>query len=246
MKLDLTDKIVVITGANAGIGLAAVKLFLQEGAKVVGGSRNIQALKGLDSEHLLPVSVDLSVAGGPERFIRQAMEVFGKIDILVNNVGIAPIRSGFLSVDDMGWQTVLETNLMSMVRTTRAVLPHMIKQAGGSIVSVSSEVGHQPDSMLPDYSVSKAAILSLSKSISNEFGPLGIRSNVVSPGPIRTPLWDKPGGFADSLASSFNLDREAAIHHFTNNVRQLALGRIGSPEKLPRSLPFLRRPGLPS
>ncbi|KIL40924.1 hypothetical protein SD70_10925 [Gordoniibacillus kamchatkensis] len=239
MELRIKDKVVVITGASAGIGLAAAKLFLQEGAKVVGGSRSVSALERLGSDRLVAVSADLSTAEGPEAVVNKAVEAFGRIDILVNNVGIAPIRSGFLSVDDEGWRTVMETNFMSMVRATRAALPSMIRQKSGVIVSVSSEVGHQPDSMLPDYSVSKAAILSLSKAISNEFGPMGIRANVVSPGPIRTPLWDNPGGFADTLAATFGMSKEEAIVHFTKNVRQLALERIGTPEEVAAVIAFV-------
>lgn len=239
MDLQLEDKVVVITGANAGIGLAAVKFFLGEGAKVVGGSRSIHTLEQLASDRLTPVSTDLSKPEGSELLLQRAIEAFGRIDILVNNVGIAPLRSGFLSVDDEGWHSVWETNFMSMVRTTRAALPYMIKQKKGSIVSVSSEVGHQPDPMLPDYSVSKAAILSLSKAISAEFGPLGIRANVVSPGPTRTPLWDNPGGFADSLASAYGMNREEAVRHFTKNVRQLALERIGTPEEVASVIAFV-------
>jgi NAD(P)-dependent dehydrogenase (short-subunit alcohol dehydrogenase family) len=113
----------------------------------------------------LAISVDLSTRGGAERLIQFTIDKFGKLDILVNNVDIAPIRSGFLSVEDGDWDTVMNTNFMSMVRVTRAALPHMIQQKSGSIVSISSEVGQLPDAILPDYSVSKAAMLSLSKSI---------------------------------------------------------------------------------
>jgi NAD(P)-dependent dehydrogenase (short-subunit alcohol dehydrogenase family) len=149
------------------------------------------------------------------------------------------MRNGFLQVSDEDWNTVMNTNFMSMVRVTRAALPHMIKRKQGFIISISSEVGQLPDPMLPDYSVSKAAMLSLSKSIAQEFGPKGIRSNIVFPGPIRTPLWDQAGGFADGLADQYNMEKEEAIEHFAKNVRQLPLERLGKPEEVATVIAFL-------
>jgi NAD(P)-dependent dehydrogenase (short-subunit alcohol dehydrogenase family) len=239
MELGLKDKVVIVTGANAGIGLAAVKMFLAEGAKVVGGSRNIDSLQAIDSDRLIAVSTDLSTAKGCELIVRKAVETFGRLDILVNNVGAVQVRNGFLSVTDADWNWILETNFMSMVRVTRAAIPYMEQQKSGVIINISSEVGRQPDSLIPDYSVSKTAMTSLSKALSNEFGPKGIRVNVVSPGSIRTPLWDNPGGFADSLASEFKLDKEAAIGHFTKNVRKLPLERLGTPEETASLIVFL-------
>jgi NAD(P)-dependent dehydrogenase (short-subunit alcohol dehydrogenase family) len=161
------------------------------------------------------------------------------VDILVNNVGIAPAREGFLAVSDEDWTEVFQANLMSMIRTSRAALPHMIKKQNGSIINISSESGRQPDTILLDYSAFKTAMLSVSKALANEFGPQGIRVNTVSPGPTRTPLWDKPGGFADNLAQQFGMDKEQAIEHFAKDVRQLPLGRIGLPEEIAAVVLFL-------
>ncbi|BCJ88320.1 SDR family NAD(P)-dependent oxidoreductase [Effusibacillus dendaii] len=240
MDLGLKDKVVVVTGASLGIGLAITREFLREGAKVVGGSRRPDNLEKLGhAENLIPVSVDLSTPEGPDLIVDKAIEAFGKIDILINNVGIAPAREGFLSVSDEDWEDVLETNFMSMVRASRAALPHMIKQKSGVILNISSESGRQPDTILVDYSVSKAAMLSLSKALANEYGPMGIRVNAVSPGPTRTPLWDNPGGFAEGLAAQFGMDKEEAIVHFARNVRQLPLGRLGTPEEVASVVVFL-------
>src|SRR5258708_39504948 len=98
----------------------------------------------------------------------------------------------------------------------------MIEQGRAAIVSVASDVGRAPDRFFVDYSVSKGAVLMLSKAISIEFGPAGIRSNCVSPGPTRTRA---SGGFADSLAEEYGLDREQAIEHFVTEVRKLPLGK---------------------
>jgi NAD(P)-dependent dehydrogenase (short-subunit alcohol dehydrogenase family) len=239
MELGLKDKVVIITGANAGIGLAATRMFLSEGAKVVGGSRSIDALQALGSDQLAAVSADFSTAEGCDLIVRKAIEAFGKIDVLVNNVGMVQVRNGFLSVSDEDWNSMLEINFMSMVRISRAAIPYMAKQNHGVIINIASEVGRQPDSLIPDYSVSKTAMIGLSKALSNEFGSKGIRVNVVSPGSIRTPLWDKPGGFVDSLASEYNMEREEAIAYFTKNVRQLPLERLGTPEEAASLILFL-------
>ncbi|WP_180953785.1 SDR family NAD(P)-dependent oxidoreductase [Bacillus sp. T33-2] len=240
MKLGLENRVAVITGASAGIGLAIARGFLEEGAMVVGGSRTIISLEQLGyGDTLLPVPVDLSTPEGPVRLIQAAINKFGKIDVLVNNVGIAPSREGFLSVSDEDWTEMFETNLISMVRASRAALPHMIKQQSGSIINIASESGRQPDTILVDYSAMKAAMLSISKALANEFGPQGIRVNSVSPGPTRTPLWDKPGGFAEGLAEQFGMDKDEAIEHFAKNVRQLPVGRLGRPEEVAAVVLFL-------
>jgi NAD(P)-dependent dehydrogenase (short-subunit alcohol dehydrogenase family) len=240
MKLNLDNKVVVVTGASAGIGLAIARGFAEEGAKVVGGSRHTDSLRALGFEgQIVPVEVDLSTPEGPNRLVQKAVDTFGKVDILVNNVGIAPAREGFLAVSDEDWAEVFQANLMSMIRTTRAALPHMVKQQYGSIINISSESGRQPDTILLDYSAFKAAMLSVSKALANEFGPQGIRVNTVSPGPTRTPLWDNPGGFADNLAEQFGMEKEQAIEHFAKDVRQLPLGRIGLPEEIAAVVLFL-------
>jgi NAD(P)-dependent dehydrogenase (short-subunit alcohol dehydrogenase family) len=240
VELGLRDKVVVVTGASEGIGLAITRGFLKEGAKVVGASRHPASLEQLAGSHeVVPVVADLSKPEGAAMLVEKAIDKFGRVDVLVNNVGVAPAREGFLTVSDSDWEYVWQTNLMSMVRTSRAVIPHMVREKSGAIINISSESGRQPDTILVDYSVSKAAMLSLSKALANEFGPLGIRVNTVSPGPTRTPLWDKPGGFAEELAKQFDMNKDQAIAHFAKNVRQLPLERIANPEEIASVVLFL-------
>jgi NAD(P)-dependent dehydrogenase (short-subunit alcohol dehydrogenase family) len=238
MNYGMTDRVVVITGAGSGIGLASCRVVLEEGATVVAGDLDPSAAAAL-SDAVTPVSVDLSTPAGAEQLISAAVEAHGSVDVLVNNVGVFPFRESFLTVSDADWDALMNVNFYSMVRACRASLPHMIKQRRGAIVSVASDVGRAPDRFFVDYSVSKAAVLMLSKAISIEFGPSGIRSNCVSPGPTRTPAWDKPGGFADSLAEEYGLDKEQAIEHFAKDVRKLPLGKLGDPEDVARVIAFL-------
>ena len=239
MDLNLKCKVVVVTGAGSGIGLETVKSFVKEGAKVVAVDLNVSALRNFPSEQVIPVEVDLGKAEAGEQVAQAAIDSFGRIDILVNNVGIVPHREGFLSVTDDGWYRVMDVNFMSYVRLSRAAIPYMVKSGSGSIINIASECGRQPDIWLPDYSVTKAAILHLTKVLADEFGPQGIRVNAVSPGSTRTPIWDNPGGFGDDLAAQFGMEKEAAIEHFVKNVRKIPLGRLGAPKEIASVILFL-------
>jgi NAD(P)-dependent dehydrogenase (short-subunit alcohol dehydrogenase family) len=229
----LRDRVVVLTGGGSGIGLATTRLFVREGAHVVAGDLDTGQLKELEGEEtgrLVPIDVDLATAEGCDALVQRAIDEFGRLDVLVNNVGIFPYRDGFLSTSDEDWDHLMNLNFMSYVRCSRAAIPRMLEAGKGSIVHIASEDGRQPDVFLPDYSVSKAAVLMLSKILAEEFGP-AVRSNVVSPGPTRTPQWDIPGGFAERLAQKFGFDdKEAAIEHFAKTVRGLPMGRLGEPE----------------
>jgi NAD(P)-dependent dehydrogenase (short-subunit alcohol dehydrogenase family) len=239
MDTELTGRVVVITGAGSGIGLATARRFITEGARVVGADIEPEALKELPGE-VLPLTVDLREASAAQQVVDAAVAEFGGIDVLVNNVGLYPYRKeGFLSVSDAGWEEVLELNLFSAVRATRAVLPHMIEAGRGSLIHIGSEAGREPAPFFVDYCVTKAALINLSKSLSIEFGPLGVRSNVVSPGATRTPFWDAPGGFVDILADQFGMEREVALAHFVTEVRKLPTGRLGRPEEVASVIAFL-------
>lgn len=240
METGLEGKSVVVTGAGAGIGRATAALFSAEGARVVGGDLDVSGLEGAESVGRVEgFEVDLSSRDGCESLVAHAVEVNGTVDCLVNNVGIANPRESFLEITDEDWDWTFTVNFKSMVRCSRAALPHMVAQGKGSIVCLGSEVARQPDVFLADYSVSKAAVLSLAKIISMEFGAHGVRANAVSPGPTRTELWEKPGGFTDYLAKEFGMGREEAIDHFAKVVRNLPLGRIGAPEDVAAAIVFL-------
>lgn len=238
MELQLQDAVAVVTGAGAGIGLATVELLREQGAQVVAASRDPSAAGAVPGVEA--VAVDLSQPDGPARAVDAALSRWGRVDVLVNNVGQFPYRAeGFLSVADEEWDALFEVNLFSMIRACRAVLPGMVQRGRGSIVSVASDVGRSADPFLVDYGVTKAGMLMLSKALSIEFGPRGVRVNCVSPGPTRTKGWERPGGFTDALVDEYGMDRDAAVDHFAREVRGTPLGRLGRPDEVATAIAYL-------
>ena len=143
----------------------------------------------------------------PAEVVARAVEAFGGLDILVNNAGGPPPgvtlpRVGRSSTPtDADWRAMFEFNLFAAVRAIRAAIPLMLERGGGAIVNVSSGSARQPAPMNVDYGAAKAALNNLTKALSEEYGPQGIRVNTVSPGPVRTPWWTEEGGAADIIAA---------------------------------------------
>ncbi|MEO3786003.1 SDR family oxidoreductase [Actinocorallia sp. B10E7] len=201
MNLDLAARTAVVTGASRGIGLATVRTLISEGVRVVGAARTITP--ELKDSGAFPVSVDLGTPEGAAALMEQASAELGGVDFVVNNVGNGDAMepAGFLEIDEARWKDVFDVNLLSAVRVSRAALPGLIERRGG-IVNVSSIVARQPSAGTVDYSAAKAALVSFGKSLAEEFGPLGVRVNTVTPGPTRTPAWEEPGGFGSKLAAA--------------------------------------------
>jgi NAD(P)-dependent dehydrogenase (short-subunit alcohol dehydrogenase family) len=231
MDLHLKDKVVVVTGASRGIGLAIARAFVEEGARVVAGARNPRpALDDLAASHaLVPVAVDLATAAGVDELISTALERFGAIDVLVNNVGTASLRlGGLISVTDEDWLHTMNVNLLSAVRAARAALPALIA-SGGAIVNISSINAATPEPGLIDYSASKAALASFGKALSKEVSPHGVRVNTISVGPVPTDMLD---GQADRLAQALGVTREAALAQYVASVGGVATGRFTRPDEV--------------
>lgn len=232
MDLGLDGKVAVVTGASKGIGLAVVKALLAEGARVVAAARGTDGeLAGLARDGAVhPVAVDLAEPSGAQRLIDAAVDAYGGLDVLVNNVGaVKPRLGGFVSVTDEDWAWALAVNLMSAVRTTRAALPHLLARGAGCIVTVSSVNAFLPDPAIIDYTASKAALTNFSKALSKELGPKGIRVNTVSPGPVRTPLWVGEDGVAKSFGAAAGVSAEDVAERVAG---QAVTGRFTEPEEV--------------
>src|SRR5437868_10678989 len=210
MDLQLADKIAVVTGANKGIGLAVTKALVDEGAFVVAGSRSTDNLDGLDRVTAVPG--DLASSDGPAQLIARAIDEHGRLDVLVNNVGAVRIRlAGFLGTSDQEFEWSMQMNFFTGLRATRAALTPMLEQGSGAIVNVASvNAFFQPDAATIDYGAAKAALVNLTKTLAQEFGPHGIRVNAVSPGPVATDLWLGEQGVAATVAKATGVDADTA------------------------------------
>jgi NAD(P)-dependent dehydrogenase (short-subunit alcohol dehydrogenase family) len=241
MDFRLQNKVAVVTGASKGIGLAIVTALVQEGVRVVAASRgpSPELAEVMDRFSVLPVAIDLSTADGPVKLIERAVTAFGGVDILVNNVGGTQIQAGgFLSMDDDDWYRTFDMNVMSTVRTSRAVLPQMIERGSGVIINISSVNAHLPVTQIMNYCAAKAAANSVSKALAEEFGPKGVRINTVSPGTVLTPQWDSDGGNADIIGKAFGVDRETVLNELPK-VSNMTIGRIIQPAEIAALVVFL-------
>ncbi|MEU6867495.1 oxidoreductase [Streptomyces sp. NPDC046876] len=244
MDLELTDKVAVVTGASKGIGLAITEAFLREGVRVVAGSRSeTRELAAMRETYDVAFAAgDLATSEGVEALIQAAMEHHGKIDILVNNVGATKPRTDFLAIDDAQWQRGFDLNFFSAVRASRAALPHLLADGGGAIVNISSLNARMPFPMVVDYSAAKAALTSLTKALSEEFAPRGVRVNSIAPGPVRTPFWTAPGGFAETVAASAGTTAQEAMDVVVPQQTGITTGRFTEPQEVANLALFLASP----
>jgi 3-oxoacyl-[acyl-carrier protein] reductase len=226
LDLGLENRLCVVTGSTGGIGLATAQVLVEEGAHVVTSGRS----EAPDVGEALHVRADLSRAGEAERLIAEA----GDVDVLVNNVGYAEQRD-FLEVTDEQWDEVWQLNVMSYIRAIRAVVPGM-RSRGGVIVNVSSTAGKRPSTGMPDYSVTKAAVLSLSRLVADLFAGDGIRCNAVTPGPTATEAWLGDGGLGDQQAKRTGESRDEVL---TKVGAGRPLGRLAEPEEIAAVIAFL-------
>ncbi len=215
-----------MTGSTTGIGLETARLLVAEGARVVTCGR--RAAPGIGEQ--AHVEADLGRRGEPERAIEETTSALGGLDVLVNNAGSARIAR-FDEIEDDEWDAYWQLNVMSFVRAIRAALPHL-RERKGAIVNVSSTAGKRPSTGMPHYSVTKAAVLSLSRLVADLYAQDGIRCNAVAPGPTATEAWLGEGGLADQQSGERDdvLARVAAGR---------PLGRLAQPAEIAAVIVFL-------
>ncbi|MFJ8926256.1 MULTISPECIES: SDR family oxidoreductase [unclassified Streptomyces] len=240
MNLHLNGKTALVTGAGRGIGLAVVQALAAEGVRVVAAART--AAPEWKAAGAIPVTVDLSDPAGAERLVTEAVAELGGIDILVNNIGggDGDLSGGFLDVTDAQWAQVTDLNFFATVRVTRAALPALLA-ARGAIVNVSSIGARVPHGGPVPYTTAKAALTAFGKALAEEFGSQGVRVNTVSPGPVRTAMWESPTGYGAGLAAAMGVPHADLLAGLPAATGML-IGRLVEPEEVAALVTYLASP----
>jgi NAD(P)-dependent dehydrogenase (short-subunit alcohol dehydrogenase family) len=232
LDVRLKGKVAIITGGGPGIGAAVARRFAAEGAKVVVMGRRRELLEAIAEEiGGLAAGGDAGVSEETRRAVKAAVDRFGGLDIAVANAGGHEIGSA-LETDDAGWTQSLHSNLTTAFVLAREALPHLIGRKG-SIVVVSSLAGHFAGPEVVGYTTTKHALIGLARSLARDYGPKGVRVNVVSPGWVRTTMADEQ---MDAFCERNGLSRDAAYALVTSEV---PLRRPATPEEIASICLFL-------
>lgn len=221
MDLGLRGRGCVVTGASRGIGRETARLLCAEGAGVLLVARSEERLAAAAEDagaagaeaggQAATLTLDVTAEDAGERMLAAASDRFGALDVLVNNAGAASWRD-LDEVPDEDWRAQYELNVMAPLRAMRAAAPAMAERGWGRIVNVCSTAGKRPSAAMPEYSVAKAAELSLSRLFADRYAKRGVLVNAICPGPVEAELWMEPGGLLDqSKEMSGAASREEAL-----------------------------------
>jgi 3-oxoacyl-[acyl-carrier protein] reductase len=242
MDLGLGGKSCAVTGATRGIGLAVAERLCAEDARVLLVARSAEALEEATSRcadgggEASGLSLDVTAPDAGERIVAAANERLGAIDVLVNNAGTAK-RRALDEVTDDEWNAAWELNVMASLRAMRAAIPAMTERGWGRVVNVCSSAGKRPTVATPEYSVAKAAELSLSRVFADVYAKEGVLVNAVCPGPVRSELWMEPGGLLDQAMKSEGFgSREEALESIGGGR---PLGRLAEVGEIADAIVFL-------
>lgn len=230
--MSFVNKVILISGASSGIGAHAAVSLAKKGASVVIVDRNKERLHQV-SDRIKndgspdPFAIVADVTTDAERIITEAIEHFGKLDVLINNAGVF-IRGNITTVDMADWDRVMNTNLRSVVQMTKLAVPHLEKTKG-NILNVSSIAGirMRPDSYV--YGISKAAVNHLTKACALDLAPKGIRVNAINPAAVRTTLYEHNEGITP----------ERAVQYFEKFKHTYPAGRVGEVTDTTAAIEFL-------
>jgi 3-oxoacyl-[acyl-carrier protein] reductase len=246
MDLGLKGRSCVVTGASRGIGCETARLLCAEGASVLLVARSEERLGAAAAEaraagvevggQAEALSLDVTADDAGERMLAAAVERFGALDVLVNNAGAAQWRD-LDEVPDEDWRAQYELNVMAPLRAMRAAAPSMAERGWGRIVNVCSTAGKRPSAAMPEYSVAKAAELSLSRLFADRYAKRGVLVNAICPGPVEGELWMEPGGLLDqSHRMSGAASREEALAAAGS---KRPIGRLAEVEEIASAIVFL-------
>ncbi len=246
MKLGLAGRGCAVTGASRGIGRETALALCAEGARVLLIGRDEQRLREVQEEadgagrttggRAAVLALDVTAPEAGERILAVASEYFGGLDVLVNNAGGASLRE-IDEVPDEDWRAAYEINVMAPMRAMRAAAPAMAERGWGRIVNVCSTSGKRPSAAMPEYSVAKAAELSLSRLFADRYAQAGVLVNAVCPGPTESEMWMEPGGLLDqNQARSGAASRAEAL---AAAGAKRPIGRLAGTEEIAAAIVFL-------
>jgi 3-oxoacyl-[acyl-carrier protein] reductase len=246
MDLGLAGRTCLVTGASSGIGRETALQLAGEGANVLLVARGEERLAAVTEAAtrvaepaggaMASLVLDVTAEDAGERMLAAAEERFGSLDVLVNNAGSAKWRD-LDEVPDEDWRAQYELNVMAPLRAMRAAIPPMAGRGWGRVVNVCSTAGKRPSAAMPEYSVAKAAELSLSRLFADRYAKSGVLVNAVAPGPVEAEMWMEPGGLLDqSRDLSGAGSREEALAEAGS---KRPIGRLAKPEEIAATIVFL-------
>jgi 3-oxoacyl-[acyl-carrier protein] reductase len=241
VDLGLKGRACVVTGASRGIGLATARQLCAEGASVLLVARSPDVLaRALETcraagGHAATLTCDVTDPDAGHRMLAEARATVGAPDVLINNAGTARWRD-LDDVPDEDWQAAWDLNVMAPLRAMRALVPGMRERGWGRVVNVASTAGKRPSANMPEYSVAKAAELSLSRLWADRCARDGVLVNAICPGPTKSELWLGEGGLADQSAALSGSSSEEAI---ARSGAGRPIGRLAEPDEIAGAIVFL-------
>lgn len=245
MDLGIAGRVCVITGASRGIGLEAAELLAAEGASLLLIARGAERLadaaaacreRATGEARVAELAIDITEAGAEQRIVATAEAELGAVDVLVNNAGAAIWRD-LDEVPDEDWYAAWELNVMAPMRLMRATVPDMAARGWGRVVNVSSTAGKRPSQQIGEYSVAKAAELSLSRLYADRYVDQGVLVNAICPGVTASEMWMEPGGLLDQAKELQGAStREEALEKVGSSR---PIGRLAESEEIAAVIAFL-------
>src|SRR5690606_2004253 len=239
MNLGLEGKTALVTGASKGIGRAVATELAREGARVAIVARTpeplqaaAEAIQAETGSEVLAIPGDLTSWEDAQRAVRETVNAWGRLDILINNAGSAP-GGCILDLEPRHWDQALQLKFMGYVRASHAALPHMLKQGGGAIVNVIGNDGVKPSYWEVTATAANAADINLTLALADQYGGSGIRVNAVNPGPVNTDRW---AGLCEAFARDMGVTPEEANAFAAASI---PLGRIAEPQEVANVVVFL-------
>jgi 3-oxoacyl-[acyl-carrier protein] reductase len=246
MDLGLAGRGCVVTGASSGIGRETALQLCAEGARVLLVARGEDRLAAVTEEAAraaepvggaaAALALDVTAEDAGARMLAACEEYFGALDVLVNNAGAAKWRD-LDDVPDEDWRAQYELNVMAPLRAMKAAIPPMAERGWGRIVNVCSTAGKRPSAAMAEYSVAKAAELSLSRLFADRYAKAGVLVNAVAPGPVEAEMWMEPGGLLDQSMQVSGAENRAEALAEAGSKRPI--GRLAQAEEIASAIVFL-------